>query len=29
MQREASEKFDLGVDVDLSRLEKAKANKHP
>ena len=29
MQREASDKFDLGVDVDLSRLEKAKANKHP
>jgi len=29
MQREASDKFDLGVDVELPRLETAKANKHP
>jgi integrase len=29
MQREASDKFDLGIDADLARLEKENANKHP
>lgn len=29
MQREAADKFDLGIDADLSELEKENANKHP
>jgi integrase len=29
MQREASDKFDLGIDADLSRLEKENATKKP